>query len=182
MAPSSSPFGRLDHQTLEKYENMWFAVAILMSVLLAVAVFASFLSGTVPKIEGEGGAGHHLAGVTNGRINPKNLAGTPFATPGLVDNKDGTYSAFIVAKAFQFDPTVLKVPLGRPVTFYVTSADVLHGYYVEKTNINVSVMPGQVASFTTTFRTPGPLNIVCDEYCGIGHHNMLNKIIVEDAK
>ncbi|WP_291425538.1 cytochrome c oxidase subunit II [Deinococcus sp.] len=170
---------RLDHHTMEKYENIWFGIAVVMSVLLAVAVFASFLSGTIPRIEDEGGGGHHLEGVKNGRINSRNFAGTPFATPGLVDNKDGTYSAFVVARAFAFDPPVLKVPAGKPVTFYLTSADVLHGYYVEKTNVNATVVPGQVASFTTTFRSPGPLNIVCDEYCGVGHHNMLNKIIVE---
>lgn len=180
MAPT--PIKRLDHHTLELYENIWFGVSVIMSLLLALAVFASFVSGTTPRIEGEGGAGHHITGVKNGRINPKNFAGTPFATPGLVKNTDGTYSAFVVGKAFAFDPPVLKVPAGVPVTFYVTSADVMHGYYVEKTNINVNVMPGQVASFTTTFKNLGPLNVVCDEYCGVGHHNMVNKIIVEAAK
>lgn len=176
------PVQRLTHHTLEKYENIWFGIAVVMSILLAVAVFASFLTGTVPRLEGEGGGGHHIAGVTNGRINPKNFAGTPFATPGLVTNPDGSIDAFVVARAFAFDPPVLKVPAGKPITFYVTSADVLHGYYVEKTNINVTVMPGQVSSFTTTFKHTGTLNIVCDEYCGVGHHNMLNKIIVEAAQ
>lgn len=178
--PAPSEQGqRLTHHTLEKYENIWFGIAVVLSVMLAVAVLASFFSGTIPRIEGEGGAGHHLAGVTNGRINPKNFAGTPFAKPGVVQNEDGSVSVFVVARAFQFDPPVLRLPAGKPVTFHVTSADVLHGYYVEKTNINVSVIPGQVASFTTTFKHPGPLNIICDEYCGVGHHNMLNKIIVE---
>lgn len=175
----SSPVRRLTHATMEKYENIWFGVATAMSIMLAVAVFASFLSGTVPRIEGEGGAGHHLEGVVNGRINPKNLAGTPFKTPGVVDSADGSQTVFVVARAFAFDPGTIKVKAGVPVTFHITSADVLHGYYVEKTNINVSVIPGQVTSFTTTFKSPGTLNIVCDEYCGTGHHNMLNKIIVE---
>lgn len=174
-----SPVRRLTHATMEKYENIWFGVATAMSIMLAVAVFASFLSGTVPRIEGEGGAGHHLEGVVNGRINPKNLAGTPFKTPGVVYSADGSQTVFVVARAFAFDPGTIKVKAGVPVTFHITSADVLHGYYVEKTNINVSVIPGQVTSFTTTFKSPGTLNIVCDEYCGTGHHNMLNKIIVE---
>ena len=175
----SSPVRRLTHATMEKYENIWFGVATAMSIMLAVAVFASFLSGTVPRIEGEGGAGHHLEGVVNGRINPKNLAGTPFSRPGVTTNEDGSQTVFVVGRAFAFDPGTIKVKAGVPVTFHITSADVLHGYYVEKTNINVSVIPGQVTSFTTTFKSPGTLNIVCDEYCGTGHHNMLNKIIVE---
>lgn len=179
-----SPVRRLTHATMERYENIWFGIATAMSILLAVAVFASFLSGTVPRIEGEGGAGHHLQGVVNGRIDPRNLAGTPFSKPGVVDTTDSAgnvtaQTVFVVARAFAFDPGTVRLKAGVPVTFHVTSADVLHGYYVEKTNINVTVMPGQVTSFTTTFRQPGTLNIVCDEYCGTGHHNMLNKIIVE---
>lgn len=173
---------RLDHHTLEKYENIWFLIAIIMSVLLAVAVLASFFTGTIPRIEDEGGHINHLSGIKNGRIDPKNLAGTPFANPGVVNNPDGTVDVFLVAKAFQFEPTTLRIPARKKINFYLTSADVLHGYYVEKTNINVTVMPGQVAAFSTTFKTPGTLNVICDEYCGIGHHNMINKIIVEAAQ
>lgn len=176
------PVARLDHHTLEKYENIWFLVAIVMSVLLAVAVFASFITGTIPRLEDEGGNTHHLSGVVNGRINPKNFAGTPFATPGVVNNPDGSVDVFVVAKAFQFDPSTIRVPAGKRINFYVTSADVLHGYYVETTNINVTAMPGQVAAFSTTFKNPGSVNVICDEYCGIGHHNMINKIIVEAPK
>lgn len=182
--PERTPItARLDHHTLEKYENIWFGIAVVMSVLLAVAVFASYISGTTPRIEDEGGGAHHLSGVVNGRISADTIAhkfaGTPFATPGVVNNADGTVDVFVLAHAFQFDPPVVKVPAGKRINFYVTSADVLHGYYVETTNINVTAMPGQVASFSTTFKTPGPVNVICDEYCGTGHHNMINKIIVE---
>lgn len=179
MAPN--PTSRLDHHTLERYETIWLGIATVMSVLLAVAVFASFLSGTTPRLEDEGGA-HHLTGVVNGRIAPKNLAGTPFATPGVVEREDGSVDVFVLAKAFQFEPPVVRVPAGKKVNFYVTSADVLHGYYVETTNINATVVPGQVAAFSTTFRHPGTVNVICDEYCGTGHHNMINKIIVEAPK
>lgn len=180
MAPH--PTSRLDHHTLEKYETIWLGIATVMSVLLAVAVFSSFITGTTPRLEDEGGSTHHLTGVVNGRINPKNFAGTPFATPGVVENKDGSVDVFVVAKAFQFDPPIVKVPAGKRINFYITSADVLHGYYVETTNINTTVVPGQVAAFSTRFKNAGPLNVICDEYCGVGHHNMINKIIVEAAQ
>lgn len=170
---------RLDHHTLEKYENIWFLIAIIMSVLLAVAVIASFISGTIPRIEDEGGNIHHLSGINNGRINPKNFAGTPFEKPGVYPREDGSVDVFVVAKAFQFEPTTLRIPVHTKINFYITSADVLHGYYVDSTNINVTAMPGQVAAFSTTFKSVGTVNVICDEYCGIGHHNMINKIIVE---
>ncbi|MFC6666219.1 hypothetical protein ACFP9V_13280 [Deinococcus radiopugnans] len=85
----------------------------------------------------------------------------------------------MIARAFQFEPAVLKVPVGQPVTIHVTSADVLHGYFIEGTNINATAIPGQVSSFTTTFRRPGTLNLICNEYCGTGHHNMINSVKVE---
>lgn len=176
-----SPVQRLTHHTLAKYETIWFGLASVMCILLAVAVFASFVSGTIPRLEGEGGAGHHFAGINNGRIDPKNLAGTPFNTPGLTRNKDGSYNAFVLATAkggFRFVPSVMDVPAHTPINFFITSEDVFHGYYVEKTNINVNVMPGQVASFTTSFKNPGKLSVVCDEYCGLGHHGMINTINV----
>ncbi|MFK7602278.1 cytochrome c oxidase subunit II [Deinococcus sp. SM5_A1] len=168
---------RLDHHTLEKYENIWFGIATVMALFLFVTVLASFFSGTYPSLTGE--SGHHITGVKNGRLNPKNFAATPFATPGLRQNADGTYEAFVVARAFQFEPAVLKVPVGKPITIHVTSADVLHGYFIEGTNINTTAIPGQVSSFTTTFRRPGTLNVICNEYCGTGHHNMLGGVKVE---
>lgn len=168
---------RLSHHKLEVYENAWFFIAMAMSTLLFIAVVASFFSGTYSVVSESGG--HHIQGVVNGRLDPSNLAGTPFANPGVHTRPDGSIEAFVVAKAFQFDPPVLKVPANKPITIHVTSADVLHGYYVEKTNINATVMPGQVSSFTTRFKRAGKLGVICNEYCGTGHHNMINRIIIE---
>ena len=179
--PSSpAPVPRLEHHTLERYENIWFGIAVVISVLLFVAVLTSFISGTYSAIQGEGA--HHITGVTNGRLDPRNLAATPFAQPGLRENPDGTLEAFVVARAFAFQPAALRVPAGRPVTIHITSADVMHGYQVEGTNINATAIPGQVASFTTTFRRPGTLSLICNEYCGVGHHNMLGRVVVEPAQ
>ncbi|MBB5236071.1 cytochrome c oxidase subunit II [Deinococcus budaensis] len=177
---SPAPVPRLEHHTLERYENIWFGIAVVMSVLLFVAVLTSFISGTYSAVQGEGA--HHITGVTNGRLDPRNLAATPFAQPGLRENPDGTLEAFVVSRAFAYDPPVLRVPAGRPVTIHVTSADVMHGYYVEGTNINVNVVPGQVASLTATFRQPGDHSVICNEYCGAGHHNMLGRVVVETAQ
>ncbi|MBZ9713585.1 cytochrome c oxidase subunit II [Deinococcus multiflagellatus] len=174
------PVPRLEHHTLERLETIWLGMAVVIAVLLFASVLTSFLSGTTPSLSGDGA--HHLAGVKNGRLDPKNLAATPFATPGLRENADGSLEAFVVARAFNFEPAVLRVPAGRPVTFHVTSADVMHGYLIEGTNINVNVVPGQVASFTTTFRSAGTHDTVCNEYCGVGHHNMLGRVVVEAAQ
>ncbi|AWN24311.1 cytochrome C oxidase subunit II [Deinococcus irradiatisoli] len=170
---------RLDHHTLERYEGVWLVLALIMVILLFGGVLASFVSGTYPSLTGE--SGHHITGVENGRLDPRNFAGTPFATPGVRRNADGTYEGFVVARAFQFEPAVLKVPAGQPIVLHVTSADVLHGFFIEGTNINTTAIPGQVSSFTTTFQRPGLLHVICNEYCGAGHHNMMTRLVVEVA-
>ena len=76
-------------------------------------------------------------------------------------------------------PAEIHVPAGAPVTFRLTSIDVSHGFEIAKTNVNTMVLPGYVSQLTYTFDTPGEYLIVCNEYCGVGHHTMGGKIIVE---
>lgn len=42
------------------------------------------------------------------------------------------------------------------------------------------VIPGQVSRVTVTFEEPGEYPYVCNEYCGVGHHTMSGKVIVEE--
>jgi cytochrome c oxidase subunit 2 len=87
----------------------------------------------------------------------------------------------VIALMFAFNPGEIRVPAGRPVTFRLTGADVQHGFQVVGTNANTMVVPGYVSQFTTVFDTPGEYLIVCNEYCGLGHHAMMGKLIVEAA-
>ena len=94
-----------------------------------------------------------------------------------VDGHGATVIA--VAMMFAYAPAELRVPAGRPVTFRLTSADVTHGFQIVGTNGNTMIIPGYVSQFTTVFREPGEYLIVCNEYCGLGHHLMSAKLIVE---
>ncbi len=73
------------------------------------------------------------------------------------------------------------MPAGRRVTFRMTSVDVVHGFQIVGTNGNTMVVPGYVSEFSTVFETPGEYLIVCNEYCGTGHHGMYATMIVEEA-
>jgi cytochrome c oxidase subunit 2 len=87
----------------------------------------------------------------------------------------------VVAEMFFFDPDPIEVPAGRPVTFRLTSPDVIHGFEVVGTNANAMVIPGYVSEFTTTFAKPGEYMVVCHEYCGMLHHNMGATLVVQEA-
>ena len=85
-----------------------------------------------------------------------------------------------VSPADAFSPDPIEVPAGIPVTFRITSSDVVHGFAVAGTNANTMVMPGYVSQFTYTFKAPGEYPIVCNEYCGLMHHAMTAKLIVKE--
>ncbi len=73
----------------------------------------------------------------------------------------------------------IRVPAGSTVHFWATSKDLVHGLFVPRHNVNVMLLPGQIAHAQARFDTPGEYPIICHEYCGVAHHTMAGKIIVE---
>lgn len=93
-----------------------------------------------------------------------------------IDNK--TYQVFLVAKMWSFDPEKIYIPVGSEVDFFITSLDVVHGFNIAEKNINLMALYGGVGKTTVYFDKPGVFNIVCHEYCGIGHQYMHGQVIV----
>ena len=67
------------------------------------------------------------------------------------------------------------------VTFRATSADVIHGFIVGKSNVNTMLVPGFVTTFSTTFTEKGEKLMPCHEYCGTGHEAMWGRVQVMPA-
>lgn len=113
-------------------------------------------------------------------IDPARVYQTPpFDKPGLRQVGPREYVAVMVGQAWAFNPAEIRVPRGSTVTFRATSIDVLHGMNVEGTRVNLMLIPGQIGESTQRFDEPGEFLIICHEYCGIGHHTMAGKVIVE---
>jgi cytochrome c oxidase subunit 2 len=85
----------------------------------------------------------------------------------------------MLAQIWSFAPGEIRVPAGSTVHFWVTSKDVVHGFWIPGANVNVMVLPGQIAHVEARFGEPGEYAIICHEYCGIAHHAMAGKIVVE---
>jgi cytochrome c oxidase subunit 2 len=123
------------------------------------------------------------------RIDPQNLSQTEFAQPSIRNVGGNQYEVYIVAQMWNYNagpeagtagaPPTIHLPVGSHVTFYVTSKDVIHGFYVEGHAVNLEIVPGQVARGSATFNRAGTFKIVCDQYCGAGHQGMYGTIIVE---
>jgi cytochrome c oxidase subunit 2 len=125
------------------------------------------------------GLGMHLPSHV-GHIDPAKVYQTPpFNAPGVKKVAEGKYEVVMVAQAWAFMPAEIRVPRNSEVTIIATSVDVIHGLEVERTRVNMMLIPGQIGRITHTFRERGEHLLICHEYCGTGHHMMYGKVIVE---
>lgn len=114
------------------------------------------------------------------RIDPARVTETPpFDQPGVKQVGPDQYEVVMIGRSWVFEPAEIRVPAGAEVTFIATSTDVLHGLSVAKTRVNLMLIPGQVSRMTYRFREIGEHLLICHEYCGLGHHTMAGKVIVE---
>jgi cytochrome c oxidase subunit 2 len=152
------------------YEKLWMSFAIFTIVVFITMVFVStFAYGIRPP--------SHVD-----MIDPRHVLEDPrFQSLGVSERPGGGVQVTMAALMFAFLPAEVRVPAGRPVHFRITSVDVTHGFEVAGSNANTMVVPGYVSEFTITFDTPGERLVVCNEYCGNGHHAMQAKVIVEPA-
>ena len=153
---------------VNRYERYWMWAASGMLVLFLGAIVLTAVAGSAHP------PGHAET------VDPDTLRITgEFSTPGVRTSPEGGVTVSVRAEFYVFRPEVIRVPAGRPVTFRITSPDVLHGFQIVGTNVNLTVAPGYVNEVTTTFKTPGEYLVVCNEYCGLAHHLMQGKVIVE---
>ena len=73
---------------------------------------------------------------------------------------------------------VLRVPVNRPVRLVLTSTDVIHSMYIPAFRIKEDCVPGIKTYLAFTANETGSYDIFCTEYCGVGHSQMLSKVIV----
>jgi cytochrome c oxidase subunit 2 len=123
-------------------------------------------------------AGSQMPGITQ-TIDPAKIDQTaPFNTPGVVQVGPDEFNATMIAETWQWVPNTIKVPVGAKVNFAITSRDVMHGFFVVGTNVNLMITPGYITRATHVFKQAGTYRIECQEYCGLGHQGMIGQVVV----
>lgn len=74
----------------------------------------------------------------------------------------------------------VRLPLNRPVKVLLRSKDVLHDFYIPQIRSKMDMVPGMVSYFWFTPTKTGKYEVLCAEYCGVGHYNMRGQMIVEE--
>ena len=153
---------------IHDYEKIW----LVLAMLLIVAIITTVTYGATA-------VGIAMISDQEETIDSNALGEDDrFAEPRVEQVDDNEYEVYVIARQFVFEPNPIEVPANSRVTFYVTSPDVLHGFHVEGTNANTMVIPGEVSKLTVEPNKPGEYGIVCNEYCGSGHHTMEGLLIV----
>lgn len=154
--------------TVYLYELAW----ILPSIAIPVGMLSALLVTAF-------GAGVHVAS-TAGRVDVATLGQrAPFDRLGLIETGPLRYEVRMIGQIWTFGVSDIHVPAGSTVTFVATSRDVVHGLFIPKVNVNVMLIPGQISRVTARFDHPGEYAMMCHEYCGIAHHTMGARIVVD---
>ena len=161
--------GIVPEAIVNRTEQRWLMVmAGMLVVMMAVVVTTNIVNGLHPSsnVEVVDPRTLHL----QGEFVESNL--------GTAVEPDGSVTVRIVAQQYSFVPHCVSVPAATPVTFRLTSADVVHGFLLPDTNVNAMVVPGFVTEVRTSFAAPGEHAMPCHEFCGLGHQAMWSHVSV----
>lgn len=76
----------------------------------------------------------------------------------------------------------LVVPVNKPVKLLMSSADVIHSFFVPWFRVKADVLPNRYTSVWFEANEIGQYTIFCAEYCGKGHSEMLGVVeVVTDS-
>jgi cytochrome c oxidase subunit 2 len=155
---------------VDLYEKIWmWAVGVMLTAFFAATAWSAVARGIHPP--------SHLE-----TIDPATaLSDSRFARQGPWVDGDGQLHVTVLGLMYAWLPAQMTLPADTPITFHITSRDVVHGYQIIRTNGQAMAVPGYVSQFTTTLSSPGEYLIACNEYCGIGHHMMSARLTVVPA-
>jgi cytochrome c oxidase subunit II len=76
----------------------------------------------------------------------------------------------------------IHIPTGRPVNIELSSADVIHSFWVPNLSGKVDMIPGQVNHMRLQADRPGVYKGKCAEYCGAQHAKMMIVVVAHPEK
>lgn len=166
---------RIWWKPLDRMERSWVTIALVWCVFMTAMMIVWFYVGrqnvptatlrTTPELF----QNQVMAFTEQYQVGEEK--GVPIVEPPAGD-------IYLWGRQWQWFP-ILKLKKGETYRLHLSSLDVLHGFSLQPTNLNLMVLPDYEYIATITPTESGEFSIVCNEYCLIGHHLMLGKIIVE---
>lgn len=164
-------------EPLHKAEIVWITVAFLWGVVMFSAMIywhiegEQNLSNEAYRIDPEVFAARAEEMTDLYTVREEGELGIPVVHPPPGSD------VYLIARLWEWWP-ILELEKDQSYRLHLSSMDWQHGFSLQPTNINVQVHPNYDLVITITPNKAGTFSIVCNEYCGIGHHQMLGRIYV----
>ena len=177
------------HTGIDPVEGVWWKPAHRTEKAWVAIAFAwcMVLFAMMPLWHWKGG--QNPSGVRS-RVDPKAFyaRAVAFATQYKVGDDRGIpivqpppgADVYLVGLTFQWYP-ILKLQQGKEYMLHISSLDVNHGFSLYPLNVNFAVVPTFDYALRVTPTAAGDFSIICNEFCGIGHHTMVGRVIVVDS-
>ncbi len=75
----------------------------------------------------------------------------------------------------------LHIPFNRPVKLTMTSEDVIHSLFIPAFRTKMDIVPGRYTSMWFDATRTGEFPLLCAEYCGTKHSEMLANVVVHPS-
>jgi cytochrome c oxidase subunit 2 len=167
-------------EPVEKMEVAWVAVAFLWGLVMFFTMIAwhiwgqQNLANEAYRVRPDAYTAKVEAMAEKYKVGEEGDTGVPVVHPPA-----GT-DVYLLGRLWQWWP-VLELEKDKSYRLHLSSADWQHGFSLQPTNINIQVHPGYEMVLTMKPSDVGEFGIVCNEYCGIGHHQMSGKIRVVEG-
>jgi len=77
---------------------------------------------------------------------------------------------------------VIHLKNNRPVKILLRSVDVLHNWYVPQFRAKMDAVPGTITYYWFEPNKVGEYEVLCAEYCGVGHYGMRGRVFVKSEQ
>ncbi len=164
-------------EPVERSEVIWVTLALVWALIMFFMMpywhFAGEqnLSNEAYKITPDAYAEKVEAEVEKYTVREEGDTGIPVVRPPAGGD------AYQLGRLWEWYP-IIELVKGQSYRFHLSSLDWQHGWSLLPENINIQVHPGYEMVFTVTPNRVGEYAVVCNEFCGIGHHTMVGKIYV----
>ena len=160
-----------------RFELIWIAIAFLWGLaMFGMMIYwhvggKQNLSNEAYRVDPEVFAAKAEAAAQEHTVREEGETGIPVVHP--LPGSD----VYMIGRTWEWWP-VLELEKGQTYRLHLSSLDLQHGFSLQPVNINVQVHPGYEMVLTMTPDIAGEYGVVCNEFCGIGHHVMVGKIYV----
>ncbi len=163
---------------VEKTEVMWVTIALLWALVMFFMMPYWHLTGDqnlsneAYKISADAYAEKTEKMAALYKVREEGDTGIPVVAPPAGSD------VYMLGRLWEWWP-VLELEAGKTYRLHLSSLDWQHGFSLLPENINIQVHPDYEMVVTVTPKNPGEYGIVCNEFCGAGHHTMVGKIYVK---